>query len=90
MVTKEDIEDLFVKYLSSEQLPVKEWFKLSQLQEYYFDWWSESTVRRFVNEMSGHSEFREYVWRPNGKTTLVNYQGFLKFLRWKDKNKFKG
>ena len=68
----------------------KEWYTIKQLQQTHIDWWSESSVYRQVKQMEENKDFKEYVIRPTGRTTLVNYEGFIKFLKWKDKNKFKG
>ena len=68
----------------------KQWYTIKQLQQTHIDWWSETTVYRNVKKMEEHKDFKEYVIRPTGRTTLVNYEGFMEYLKWKDKNKFKG
>lgn len=73
-----------------EHLPTREWFSIKQLQELYVDWWSIDTVRRVVGKMERHKDFRRFVKRPTGRSAIVSYKGFMEYLEWMDKNKFRG
>lgn len=50
---------------------------------------SQSTTKAYTREMESIPEFSGGVLKPGHSTTFVNYETFLRFLEWKDENRYR-
>ena len=49
---------------------------------------SISTAKQFAKEMRENPEFEQYVFNPTHKLVFIDYEGFRKFWRWKQLNRY--
>jgi hypothetical protein len=47
------------------------------------------TAKQFAKEMRENPEFEQYVFNPTHKIFFVDYEGFRKFLKWKELNRYR-
>lgn len=47
------------------------------------------TAKQFVKEMRENPEFEQYVFNPTHKIFFIDYEGFRKFLKWKEVNRYR-
>ena len=47
------------------------------------------TAKQFVKEMRENPEFEQYVFNPTHKLMFVDYEGFRKFWKWKQVNRYR-
>ena len=50
---------------------------------------SISTAKQFAREMRENSEFEQYVFNPTHKLVFIDYEGFRKFWKWKQLNRYR-
>lgn len=48
-----------------------------------------STAKQFAKEMRENPEFEQYVFNPTHKLVFIDYEGFRKFWRWKQLNRYR-
>ena len=48
-----------------------------------------TTAKQFVKEMRENAEFEQYVFNPTHKLMFVDYEGFRKFWKWKQVNRYR-
>lgn len=47
------------------------------------------TAKQFAKEMRENPEFEQYVFNPTHKLVFIDYEGFRKFWRWKQLNRYR-
>ena len=47
------------------------------------------TAKQFAKEMRENQEFEQYVFNPTHKLVFIDYEGFRKFWRWKQLNRYR-
>lgn len=47
------------------------------------------TAKQFAKEMRENQEFEQYVFNPTHKLMFVDYEGFRKFWKWKQVNRYR-
>ena len=50
---------------------------------------SISTAKQFAREMRENPEFEQYVFNPTHKLVFIDYEGFRKFWKWKQLNRYR-
>ena len=50
---------------------------------------SISTAKQFAKEMRENPEFEQYVFNPTHKLVFIDYEGFRKFWKWKQVNRYR-
>lgn len=48
-----------------------------------------STAKQFAKEMRENPEFEQYVFNPTHKLLFIDYEGFRKFWKWKQLNRYR-
>lgn len=48
-----------------------------------------STAKQFAKEMRENQEFEQYVFNPTHKLVFIDYEGFRKFWKWKQLNRYR-
>ncbi|OYQ68299.1 hypothetical protein B9P78_00380 [Aerococcus sp. 1KP-2016] len=76
------------------QIEIKEkvdtgiWYRQISLTELFVGL-SLATIKKYTTEMENLPQFQKGVLKPGHSITLVNYDTFLKFLVWKEENKYR-
>ena len=47
------------------------------------------TAKQFAKEMRENPEFEQYVFNPTHKLVFIDYEGFRKFWKWKQLNRYR-
>lgn len=47
------------------------------------------TAKQFAKEMRENQEFEQYVFNPTHKLVFIDYEGFRKFWKWKQLNRYR-
>lgn len=47
------------------------------------------TAKQFAREMRENPEFEQYVFNPTHKLVFIDYEGFRKFWKWKQINRYR-
>ena len=47
------------------------------------------TAKQFAKEMRENPEFEQYVFNPKHKLVFIDYEGFRKFWKWKQLNRYR-
>nr|DAS08161.1 MAG TPA: hypothetical protein [Caudoviricetes sp.] len=47
------------------------------------------TAKQFAKEMRENPEFEQYVFNPTHKLLFIDYEGFRKFWKWKQVNRYR-
>lgn len=47
------------------------------------------TAKQFAKEMRDNPEFEQYVFNPTHKLVFIDYEGFRKFWKWKQLNRYR-
>ena len=55
----------------------------------YFDGMSERQIRTYVDAMESEQEFREGVIRVTSRTTLVDIETFIEYLRFMAQSRYR-
>ncbi|MDG3133104.1 DNA-binding protein [Streptococcus suis] len=72
-----------VKYVPVENA-IAEWGDKKSLLKRW-EGLNQYTLNRWITEMRGHRQFKQYVINPTHKLVFINLDGFEEFLRWKQR-----
>lgn len=78
---------LKLKYVPVENCEAEWGDKLAIMKR--FEGLKLKTLNNLLTEMRLHPQFQEFVINSGHKTVWINFQGFLKFLRFRQDNRYK-